>query len=247
MNLGEEMRPQKLSVFVSYASEDRAHAANIATILKSEGFSPWLDKEKLLPGQDWRLEIEKAVEEADAIVMCLSKLSTNKRGYVQKEIKKALDVADEQPEGAIFLIPARLEPCTVPRQLSAKQWVDIFEPDGMDQLVEALKIRAKNIGCPVIPEDVVDSLVGEYLASGNNSDGTSYSGRVIISVQGDEYLVTWYVADDHFEARGIRNEDELTVVGDFDVSYEIWANGELHGEWEENAFEHLTKLSRRNK
>jgi hypothetical protein len=28
---------------------------------------PWLDEEKLFPGQDWNLEIEKAVEAADAI------------------------------------------------------------------------------------------------------------------------------------------------------------------------------------
>jgi hypothetical protein len=44
-----------------------------------------------------------------SIYLCLSRNSTTKRGYVQKEIVKGLDVADEQPEGAAFILPARLE------------------------------------------------------------------------------------------------------------------------------------------
>jgi hypothetical protein len=37
---------------------------------------PWLDEEELYPGQDWNLEIEKAVEAADAIIVCISTVST---------------------------------------------------------------------------------------------------------------------------------------------------------------------------
>ena len=45
-----------------------------------------------------------------------------KSQYIQKEIKFALDVADEQPEGTIFLIPTKLEECDVPERLSQWQW-----------------------------------------------------------------------------------------------------------------------------
>ena len=38
---------------------------------------------------------------------------------IQKELRKALDVADEQPEGSIYLIPVRLELCEFPDRLSA--------------------------------------------------------------------------------------------------------------------------------
>ena len=81
------MVPKKLSVFVSYASEDLSHARNISSILKMKGYDSWFDKDRLLPGVDWKFEIDKAVEKADAVVICLSKFSTNKRGFVQKEIK----------------------------------------------------------------------------------------------------------------------------------------------------------------
>ncbi|MGE5376772.1 MAG: TIR domain-containing protein [Bacteroidota bacterium] len=36
----------------------------------------WLDKEKLLPGADWDLEIRKAVRACDVVVVCLPKDST---------------------------------------------------------------------------------------------------------------------------------------------------------------------------
>ncbi len=71
----------------------------------------WFNKAKLLPGQDWELEIRKAVREADVVVVCLSKKQFNQAGFRQKEVRLALDTAMEKPEGEIFIIPARLEEC----------------------------------------------------------------------------------------------------------------------------------------
>ena len=65
----------------------------------------WLDKEKLLPGADWELEIRKAVRESDVVVVCLSK-QFNQAGFWQKEMRLALDTAMKKPEGEIFIIPA---------------------------------------------------------------------------------------------------------------------------------------------
>jgi hypothetical protein len=72
---------------------------------------PWLDEEKLLPGHDWDLEIEKSVETSNAVIVCLSSRSVTKEGYVQKELRKVLDIALEKPEETIFIIPLRLEEC----------------------------------------------------------------------------------------------------------------------------------------
>jgi hypothetical protein len=84
----------------------------------SDGISPWLDEIDLLPGQKWRDEIPKAVRSSHAILICLSSQAVNKEGYIQKEIVYALDVAQEKPEGTIFLIPIRLEECDVPERIS---------------------------------------------------------------------------------------------------------------------------------
>jgi hypothetical protein len=85
--------------------------------LKADGFDPWLDEERVLAGQDWSFEITTAVRSSDVVIVFLSCGSVSKAGYFQKETKFALDVADEQPEGRIFIIPAKLEECEVPERL----------------------------------------------------------------------------------------------------------------------------------
>jgi hypothetical protein len=131
-----------LQVFLCHASDDKAEVKALYRSLVKIGVDPWLDQEKLLPGQVWEAEIPKAVKHSDAVVVCLSRRSLTKKGYVQKEIKYALDVADEHPEGALFLIPAKLEECEVPERLSNRQWVNLFEESGLRALVRALQARA---------------------------------------------------------------------------------------------------------
>ena len=94
---------RRLKVFLCHASGDKPAVRELYHRLRAAGFDPWLDEENLLPGQDWQLEIPQAVRSSDAAIVCLSTRAVTKRGYVQKEIRYALDVADEQPEGAIFL------------------------------------------------------------------------------------------------------------------------------------------------
>ena len=132
-----EKRP--LKVFLCHASGDKPPVRDLYKRLTSGGVDAWLDQEKLLPGQDWRMEIPRAVREADVVVICLSKKSITKEGYVQKEIKFALDIAEEKPEGTIFLIPARLEDCEMPESLRHLHRVDLFVKGGYKKLVMALQ------------------------------------------------------------------------------------------------------------
>src|SRR6266508_4718164 len=147
----ETKRP--LKVFLCHASGDKPAVRELYKRLIAEGVDAWLDQEKLLPGQDWRVEIPRAVREADVVVICLSNKSITKEGYVQTEIKFALDSADEKPEGTIFLIPARLEDCIVPEQLDRWQWVDLYEENGFTRLLRSLKIRANVVGATIEPSE----------------------------------------------------------------------------------------------
>jgi hypothetical protein len=134
-----------LKAFISYASADRAQATKLHKKLIAKGIDAWIDVEELLPGQDWKLEIDKALHASDAIIICISNQSMTKEGYVQKELKHALDLAQEKPEGTIFLIPVRLENCQVPFRLKDFQWVDLFERDGFSHLEKALASRAQKL------------------------------------------------------------------------------------------------------
>lgn len=144
-----EKSTRPLKVFLCHASGDKPAVRALYQRLLRDGVDAWLDKEKLLPGQDWQLEIPKAVRESDVVIICLSSKSITKEGYVQKEIKFALDFATEKPEGTIFLIPARLEECGVPVQLGLWQWVDLFETDGYERLMRSLRLRADKLGLRV--------------------------------------------------------------------------------------------------
>jgi tetratricopeptide (TPR) repeat protein len=114
--------------------------------LTQDGFDPWLDEVNLAPGQAWRETIEDAVRASEAVVVCLSHGSVNKEGFLQKEIKLAIDVADEKPEGTIFVIPLRLEDVAVPRRLRELQWANLYEDGGYERLVAALRDRAERLG-----------------------------------------------------------------------------------------------------
>src|SRR5688572_30088243 len=104
------MTDRKLRVFLCHASQDKPIVRDLYKRLTAEDWiDPWLDEEKILPGQDWNLEIEKAVEDSDAVIVCLSNNSVSKEGYLQKELRKVLSIADEKPEGTIFIIPLRFD------------------------------------------------------------------------------------------------------------------------------------------
>src|SRR5437588_1320737 len=141
---------RRLNVFLCHSSEDKTAVRDLCHRLKVDGFAPWLDEEKLLPGHNWRREIPAAVRASDVVVVCLSQNSVNKEGYVQKEIGDALSVAEEKPEGTIFIIPGRMEDIKVPARLAQWHWANLFEKDGYHRLVDALKVRASGLGITVV-------------------------------------------------------------------------------------------------
>jgi len=142
-------RPRSLSdplkVFLCHSSSDKPKVRQLYRRLITDHFQPWLDEEDLLPGQDWHVEIRKAVGASDIVIVCLSKGSVAKTGFLNKELQYALDIAEQQPEGRIFIIPLRLEQCDVPDRLTKWQWVNFFEETGYEKLNRALNLRSNSL------------------------------------------------------------------------------------------------------
>jgi hypothetical protein len=138
--------PQPIKVFLCHSSDDKAKVRQLYHRLRNDGFDAWLDEEKLLPGQEWAQEIPKAVRQSDVVLVCLSQASISKIGYVQKEIRFALDVAEEQPEGFIFIIPVKLEECSIPERLRKWHWVELFNENGYRRLILSLQLRGNSKG-----------------------------------------------------------------------------------------------------
>ena len=142
-----DLKSQKrdLKVFLCHSSGDKSVVENFYDLLVKDGINAWLDKKSLIPGQNWQIEIPKVVRNSDVVIVFLSSQSVTKEGFVQKEIKIALDTADEKPDGTIFIIPAKHEDCEVPERHAKFHWVNLFEKDGYELLFKALRTRASSL------------------------------------------------------------------------------------------------------
>jgi hypothetical protein len=128
-------------VFISYGREDARAARRIHAALRQAGFEPWLDSEDLVGGQRWQIAIRRAIREADYFVAVLSSHTVSRRGFVQRELKEALDVLKEFPESKTFLIPVRLDECTSDHDaLKDLHWVDFFPSfdEGLRRVLAAI-------------------------------------------------------------------------------------------------------------
>lgn len=129
-------------VFIAYAVEDVDCALRLYDALDVRGFNPWIDRRKLLPGQNWIRRIEDAISSSDFFIACFSRHSARKRGGFQAEIRYALDCARRMPLDDVFMIPVRLDDCHIPRSIAREtQYVDLF-PDfelGFDHVVAIIE------------------------------------------------------------------------------------------------------------
>jgi len=125
-------------IFICYAREDESKAIQLYDVLSKNNCHPWIDKKNILAGDDWDRKIQEAIQESDFLIVCLSNTAITKRGYVQREIRFALDCFNEMPLGATFLIPARLEECLPPKEISRYHYVDLFAEDGAQYLIDSI-------------------------------------------------------------------------------------------------------------
>jgi len=131
-------------VFIAYVEEDLAFAKKLNQVFEQNGLRPWLDKKRLMPGQNWPRAIEAAIQTSDFFVACFSRRSISKRGSFHSELRYALFCAAKVPLDEIFLIPLRLDDCAVPRRISKQvQYLDLF-PDwkaGVNRVIAVIQAQ----------------------------------------------------------------------------------------------------------
>lgn len=133
-----------LNVFLSYAKEDQGRAVEYYDLLLQEGVNPWMDVKCILPGQNWETEIDKAISDANIIILLLSKKSVNKRGFVQREVNEAIERLRYKQPTDIYIIPLLLEQCDIPSYISTRiQYIDLSSPMAWDKVRESLVLAAK--------------------------------------------------------------------------------------------------------
>ena len=162
--------------FISYAREDASIAKRVFDDLALMGASPWLDTEKLLGGQDWKREVRQAIRNSSHFVALISRHSVSKQGYVQSELRQALDVLDECPPDRVFVIPVRLD-ATEPahERLRDLNWVDLL-PNydvGIKKLALSLGVIPPTLSDSVSRSEAVDARKQSYLETSVDPDETA--------------------------------------------------------------------------
>jgi TIR domain-containing protein len=131
------VQPEEL-IFVSYARKDIDRVRPVYEELKQAGFVLWLDQEQLVAGQYWEDEIVRVIRAARIFLLFLSSSWVDSRGFIQKELRLALDVLQELPSDQVFIVPVRLDDCKVPPELSELNWMDLRGESDAGKLCRAL-------------------------------------------------------------------------------------------------------------
>lgn len=143
LNLGESLAPSEPNrdhLFISYAWEDGALAEWLTLKLTAEGYRVWCDRFKMLGGERWPEDIDKAIKTRTFRMLHLLSQHSLHKENPSKERQLALTISKERSED--FLIPLNLDgtpPLSLPWQLTDITYVAFHNwATGLSQLLKKL-------------------------------------------------------------------------------------------------------------
>ncbi|MFB5745059.1 TIR domain-containing protein [Cedecea sp. S5-13] len=132
-----------MKIFLAHAKEDEKVTEELYERLKQLGYSPWMDIKDIPAGVNWDFEIQKNFSNSNIIILILSKVSTQKNGYIRREINDAIDKLKYHKLDDIVVIPLLIDGSDVPAYISSKiQFIDFTREDGWIILEKSLLLAA---------------------------------------------------------------------------------------------------------
>jgi len=116
-----------MDIFISYASEQRATAEEIALALRAEGHRPFFDRSELPEGDAYNARIREAIRGCDLLIFLLSPESVSDGRYTLTELRFA-EEKWRSPAGRVLPVMVRpTDSAAIPAYLRA---VVILRPAG---------------------------------------------------------------------------------------------------------------------
>lgn len=152
------------SVFLSYASADRAAARALRDTLTAAGLDVWLDEEELAGGEAWDTKIRNQIRACTYFMPIISATTeTRREGGFRREwrlaVERTLDLADD----VMFLVPVVIDDtrdkgARVPEKFFTVQWLRV--PGGeatpeLRQLADKLATGEAQAHPPTLPDEPV--------------------------------------------------------------------------------------------
>lgn len=109
------------SIFISYASPDKAFALRLANNIQLLGHSVWIDLWEIGIGDSPLRKIGEGIDRADYVVVILSR-HTPLSSWVDREVQ--IKYYEELSQGQTVIFPLVIEDCIIPPFLRAKRFAD---------------------------------------------------------------------------------------------------------------------------
>ncbi len=123
--------PAHPSVFISYASEDRAAARTLRDTLAAAGLVVWYDENELGGGDAWDQKIRREIRDCDYFMPLVSAATERrKEGYFRREWRLAAERTLDMADDVLFLLPLVLDDtpetgARVPDKFNTVQWLRV--------------------------------------------------------------------------------------------------------------------------
>jgi TIR domain-containing protein/uncharacterized protein DUF3298 len=140
------MEKSEYQIFISYARPDRDVAVEIYDALAKKGFHPWMDCKKLLGGQNWDFEIERALSKSEIVIALVSPNSIDRRGYLQRELRFAFDKMREKLVDDIFIVAILHDTNDIPERFREFHCLHASDADFQSQLERSLNTQIERLG-----------------------------------------------------------------------------------------------------
>lgn len=128
-----------MRVFLSHSSTDKGLARRLARDLQDAHVDVWLDQWEIGVGAELVQTIERGVDEADFVIVLLTRASTGSY-WVDREWRRKFE--EELRTGRVAVVPVRGEPCDIPDFLAQRSHADISGgsyPLGLRHLLDILR------------------------------------------------------------------------------------------------------------
>src|SRR5271157_2250053 len=122
------------SIFISYASQDRAAARNLRDALGAAGFDVWYDESDLGGGDAWDQKIRRQIRDCTYFMPVISANSNARHeGYFRREWRLAVERTHDMADDVTFIVPVTVDStgqagARVPEKFVSVQWLSV--PDG---------------------------------------------------------------------------------------------------------------------
>lgn len=134
------------SVFISYASEDRAAARALRDALVEVGLDVWYDENELTGGDAWDQKIRRQIRDCEYFMPVISAATERrKEGYFRREWRLAAERTLDMADDVLFIMPVTIDDTSeigarVPDKFMTVQW--LRAPGGQrNPALDALALR----------------------------------------------------------------------------------------------------------